>query len=141
MKILDLKESRNDKIMRCNLKEADNFTKSDFIKKSRENATYKKMEKLASNYGYDLGSAYWANWDEAVINISPQYGNYFSEYLPEIYPPSYIVNKWRIQTTSYGALNSVEFEKFVQANENAYKLVEALSKIDLKTLEHEPEWR
>lgn len=144
MKILDLKESRNDKTMRCNLKEADNLTKSDFIKKSRENATYKQMERLARFYGYKLSSAYWANYDGAVININPESGSYFSEYLPEIYPPDYSLssdgNDWRVQTISYGSLDRVEFEEFVQANENAYKLVEALSKIDLKTLEHEPEW-
>lgn len=116
--------------------------KQDFIKKSRENATYKKMEKLASSHGYKLGLAYWASWDGTVINLNPESGSYFSEYLPEIYPPDYTSSNdtdWRIQTTSYGSLDSVEFEKFIQANDNAYKLVESLSKIDLKTLEHEPD--
>lgn len=127
MKILNLKESN---------------AKSDFIKKSRENATYKQMKKLARSHGYELGLAYWANWDGAVINLNPESGSYFSNYLPEIYSPDYSLSSdgtdWRIQTTSYGALDSVEFEKFIQANENAYELVEALSKIDLRTLEHEP---
>lgn len=116
--------------------------KQDFIKKSRENATYKKIEKLARFCGYELGSAYWANWDGAVINLAPISGTSISEYLPEIYPPDYTSSNgtdWRIQTTSYGALDSVEFGNFVQANDNAYKLVESLSKIDLKTLEHEPD--
>ena len=126
MKILNLKESN---------------AKSDFIKKSRENATYKKMEKLASSHGYKLGLAYWASWDGTVIHLNPESGSYFSEYLPEIYPPDYTSSNgtdWRIQTTSYGSLDSVEFEKFIQANDDAYKLVEELSKIDLRTLEHEP---
>lgn len=112
--------------------------RQEFVKRAYNNATYKQMKSICDRYGYELGLAYWANYNEARITIRPA----GDEYLPQVYPPTVRVGKeepWKVQTTSYGSLSIDEFDKFVEDNKRAYDMIKELSKIDLTTLEHEPE--
>lgn len=111
--------------------------RQEFVKRAYSNSTYNKMKSICDKYGYELGLAYWANYDDAVVHIRPR-----GEYYPEVYPPETWMDKkepWKIMTTSYGSLSIDEFEKFNEANNRAYNMVKELSNIDLTTLEHEPE--
>lgn len=113
--------------------------RKEFVKRSYDNATYKQMKSICDKYGYELGLAYWANYDDAVINIRPRGDN---KYAPEVYPPKAWMGKkepWKVMTTSYGSLTIDEFDKFVEGNNGAYDMIKELSRIDLSTLEHEPE--
>ena len=120
------------------LKLESNSDRQEFVKRAYNNSTYKKMKAICEKYGYTIGLAYWANYDDAFINIRPHGDN---EYAPEVYPPQVWIGKkepWKIMTTSYGSLSIDDFEKFNEANNRAYNMIKELSNIDLTTLEHEP---
>lgn len=113
--------------------------RKEFVHRVYNNPNYKKMKAICDKYGYELGIAYWTNYDEAYINIYPREG----EYLPEVYPPQVWMSKkepWKVMTTSYGSLSIDEFEKFINSNKRASEMIKELSQIDLTTLEHEPEY-
>lgn len=124
--------------MKILMNESDNDRK-EFVKRAYNNSTYKQMKSICDKYGYELGLAYWANYDDAVVNIRPRGDN---EYAPEVYPSEAWTDKkepWKVMTTSYGSLSIDEFEKFNEANNRAYNMIKELSNIDLTTLEHESE--
>lgn len=121
------------------LEDNNNVTaRKEFIKRAYNNNTYKKMKSIGNKYGYDIGLAYYASYDDFSINISR--GDNRGRFLPEVYPPSlYYKEDWKVQTTSYGSLSFDEFEEFIKQQQNAFSMIKELKKLDLTTLEHEPE--
>lgn len=111
--------------------------RQEFVTRTHNNPTYKKMKSICDKYGYELCRAYWANYGDAVVNIRPC-GD--GKYAPEVYAPTErygSTSSWEIETVSYGSLSIDEFDEFQEANDRAYHMVKELSNIDLTTLEHE----
>lgn len=103
----------------------------DYLMKMRDNVTYKKLDALCSENGYLLRHAV-VNRGTIEINITSV------DRHPEIYYDykkyGEVVNQFRIQTFSVGALTLEEYEEYLANCNDAFKLVKAIKKIDLNTL-------
>lgn len=116
-------------IKKLNMKEDNN------IEKSR---TFRRVEALCKRFGYILAE------DSCLEVIGTTkyldiyiYADGTNKYAPTIYSPNRAADRkildgptFKIQTSSYGALDVSEYEEYVQACENAYKLVSALKDIN-----------
>jgi hypothetical protein len=110
---------------------------ADFKKAAQANPTYKKAAGICKKYGFDLAE---------LAYVSP--GGYVNfrvisdskKFQPDIYYGSSFGGKakFEIQTVSFGALDLKEYPKFLEACENAYKMVQELNKLDLSTLQLSP---
>ena len=98
------------------------------------NQETKWLREIAEENGYEINYPFWRD-DELQIYFRPKGDN---EYLPKIYVDK--VGKFTkptsknqelvafgIQTASYGSLNPEEFQKFLEAQNKALKLVNRLN--------------
>lgn len=91
----------------------------------QNNSAYIELADTAAKYGYNIGWAYQDEKGRLSIHISPDRSN---RYLPELYITSSsgmrdaTVNGdigVKVQTTSFGSLDSVEYAKYVNAVKSA----------------------
>lgn len=102
--------------------------KSDFVK---------KLKKVAKSKGYEIRYVYVEQCgygDYLKLHISP-IDNGFRVYTPSIYESTNFDNfennpKFEIQTTSYGALNEEEMQKFMNAMNNGWFMIQYLNNLD-----------
>lgn len=111
-----------------------NSNKDQFVETRMDNPTYNKMKRICDKYGYQLNRAYYTTCGEAIVDIRPAGGRY----LPEVSAPSIVYPEWQICATGYGYLPAEEFADLTSAYLRAYAMVEALSDLDLSTLDHYP---
>lgn len=108
---------------------------SDRRSEMQSNPTYKKMADICKKYGYDLRSAFIGSHNSVIIEITSDRSN---RYLPDIYFDGVsfgeVKNEFRVQTTSYGALDIEEHMQFVSAVTNAHNMVVELGKTDFDSL-------
>ena len=82
------------------------------------------LREFANECGYEMEYPFWYN-DGLRVMFEPKNG---IDYLPTIYvenvDPFRKIDKttFKIQTTSFGALNMDEYEKFIKANNDAFRL-------------------
>lgn len=123
---------------RTSINEAvDPAEREEFRKRVANNPTNKKIQSIAKKYGYEAGQSYIYSWGDANIRIMRK-----KDFSPEIYYTDSSSGKmeFKIQTTSYGALNEKQYETFLDGCQDAYNLVKELGKVDLSKLEKEPTW-
>lgn len=103
-----------------------------------DNETLQAMKEVANRYGYDFEGAnrgYKSNPNKLYpfIRVSRKDRN---SYLPEIYFEDDFNDdyQYKIQTTSYGALNEEEFADFLNAQTKAYSLIQKLQNFDISKL-------
>lgn len=112
----------------------DNSDYEEFINNSQNNETFKQMFKLCEQYGYTLKTAYYSKLSNtAEIEIESKGDN---KYLPEIIAPRYLnTDVWAVQVNdANGEHTFAEYERLILALEDAYKLIDELSQLDLSTL-------
>lgn len=105
--------------------------------------TNKKIQSIASKYGYNADNSYMRSWGDPYVQLSSKDRNDFH---PQIYfndgyaGINKAKNSWKfeIQTTSYGSLDEKEYEKFLKCCQDAYNMIKELSKVDLSKLPQEP---
>lgn len=102
------------------------------------NRSFDRIDRLCKRFGYALDEESCIK----VINGNKYldvyvYADGSNKYAPHIYPPARAAEQkilncpnFRVQTSSYGALLSDEYEQFAIAVENANKLVQSLSNYD-----------
>ena len=109
----------------------------EYLKKMRDNDTYKKMDALCSQYGYKLYSASAVtrkNGSKRIeLNIREDKKTYHAEIYYDVKWGS-DEGTWEIQTTAYGSMDMEEYAKFLKGCQDSYNLVSELKKIDLNTL-------
>lgn len=108
--------------------------------KEESNSTVSRIESLCKAYGYKLMYAYNVQYKDGgrkylSMNIVPDGSN---KYAPTISVDRKSLEVM-IQTTSYGSLNIAEYEKFIEACDNAYNLAVGLSEIDFDKLPTNPD--
>ena len=103
-----------------------------------DNETLQAMKEVANRYGYYFEGAnrgYKSNPNKLYpfIRVSRKDRN---GYLPEIYFEDDLNDdyEYKIQTTSYGALNEEEFADFLNAQTKAYSLIQKLQNFDISKL-------
>jgi hypothetical protein len=110
-----------------------------FKKMVQGDPTNKKIKSIASKYGYVSDECYMRSWGEPYIQIRSKNRD---DYHPEIYFRSdYFgkkVNKFEIQTTSYGSLDEKEYAEYIKCCNDAFNMIKELSKVDLSKLIKEP---
>lgn len=114
--------------------EADNNDYEEFIINFQNNETFKQMSKLCKQYGYTLETAYYSklsNTAEIEIVIAGD-----NKYLPEIIAPKSLkTDVWSVQVNNANGEHSfAEYERLILALEDAYRLIDELSQLDLSTL-------
>lgn len=135
-------ESLNDTEPQVDVNEANEQeikTFNDFKKVIEKNPVNKKIQQIASKYGYVAGQSYMRWYGSANIHISPKNDDFH----PAIYYSDDDYGKFNpkfeIQTTSYGSLDSKEYADFLKGCTDAYNMVKELEKIDVTKLAKEPE--
>ena len=103
-----------------------------------DNETLQAMKEVANRYGYDFEGAnrgYKSSPNKLYpfIRVSRKDRNGYS---PEIYFEDDLNDdyQYKIQTTSYGALNEEEFTDFLNAQTKAYSLIQKLQNFDISKL-------
>ena len=106
-----------------------------FLSKAKENTTAKTIVAIANKYGYRCRTPYIANFGEVMISMMPQ-----EHYLPDVYYTSYDdgSGQFMINNSSYGSLDLSTYAKVVECCQNALKMCQELSAIDVTSLEVEP---
>lgn len=101
------------------------------ISAMKENPVYKKIESICKNKGYTLKHASYVD-NEVDIRISPDKDH------PEIYYNykrfGEVVNQFKIQTWSHGALSLEDYEIYLKNCQDAYDVVKQLQELDLTKL-------
>ena len=93
----------------------------------------KDMQKFANELGYELEHPFWQG---GLLRLSISAKDRKS-YNPKIYVETGFFDnkiKFKIQTTSYGALDVNEYQKFLESAQNAYKLAEYFNSKELQWL-------
>lgn len=111
-------------------------TKQEIIKAQKNNFV-KKLKKVAESKGYEIGYVYVEQCgygDYLKLQIAPK--DKFNTYTPDVYDGSLFMNNFenktnfQVQTTSYGALNEEEMQKFMTAMTNGWTMIQYLNKLD-----------
>lgn len=110
----------------------------EYMRRMKDNATYKKIESLCTKYGYRLGGA-TATSRGSKKDIELRIIDDRPTYHPPIYYTNYMSSfgkdpEFEIQTIAVGSLVLTEYEKYLKGCQDAYNLVSELDKIDLTTL-------
>ena len=110
---------------------------TDFVRRMKDNATFKELDKLCSAHGYQVHHAIAEKRKNGTINLDIRINAPRGTYHSDIY---YDV-KWgeskgefTAQTTSYGALNVEEYGKFLKGCQDTYEVIKTLNQMDLTTL-------
>ena len=101
-----------------------------------KNPINKKIKQIAAKYGYVAGETflYWYGGIHCSVVPKDRGG-----YHPSVYIDSDIKDvKFRIQTTSYGAISLEDYSEFLKGCEAAYNMVKEINKLDLTKLAKEP---
>lgn len=115
-------------------------TKQEIIK-AQESNFVKGLKKVAESYGYETYYI-WVEvsktgFESLHFEIYPK-ENDFRTYIPEIYVRNTFGRKtkemdnpkFKVQTTSYGALNEEEMQKFMDAMNNGFSMQCYLNNLD-----------
>ena len=114
----------------------------DFSDKVKNNATCKKIISSAKKYGYKADLSYIDSVGVPYIRMEC-IKSADSEYKPKVYYNDNSMSGkvgFKIQTNHYGDMDSKEYEKFLKGCQDAFNLIKELEKLDLNTLEKEPNW-
>lgn len=118
--------------MRILVVKADKSNK-DAVMKEVEMMT-SQMQKMANELGYELCHPFWKD-DELRLWFRPLN---MTGYYPDINVDTGLFGnattekpRFTIQTVAYGALEVAEYQKFVEATQNAYKLAEYFNSKEL----------
>lgn len=90
---------------------------------------YEKIQKLAEKYGYQLVYCRNNGNNDYIITIRE-----VKKYHSEIMFDRWNSRKFKVQTTSYGSMEESEYEEYLNACKDSYKLVKELNKLDLSKL-------
>lgn len=108
------------------------------FKDAANHPTFKKMRKLCADHGYVLEYAFLKKFSEdgkGYPNIRISKESKDNKYLPRIFAPNRVEGvQWKVDTTSYGSLDSTNMTQLATAYKSAAELVEELEKIDLNDL-------
>lgn len=112
----------------------ENLDLDSFKRALQENPTNREIKRIIRKYGYEAKESFNASWG-TVING----GTLSSEekWNPEIFMDTNFNSReleFRIQTTSYGALKTNEYQRFLEGCENAYNLIRELERVDFSGL-------
>ena len=120
------------------------MTRKERLDSMYANQAYNQMYNICDRFGYTLDRAYLTSRGEPRIAIIPDRN---SKYLPDVYcevefdwknHKAYF-KEWKIATDSYGSLDESEFNKFLIAQQEAYRLVVHLRRVKLSQLEVLPD--
>ena len=104
-----------------------------------DNETLQAMKEVANRYGYDFEGANrrYKGISNKLYPFIQVYRKDSKGYLPEIHFDNRFNEdnyEYKIQTTSYGALNEEEFTNFLNAQTKAYSLIQKLQNFDISKL-------
>lgn len=122
------------------------MTKAERLEKMEVNPIYKRIVEICEEAGYGVDRAYITSYGEPKIGIYPKDSS-FQSYYPSIYPDMEYDWKnhkanflgWRIQTTSYGSLPLKEYEKMMDIQIGAMRMVRKLEGLAISKLERLPD--
>ena len=122
------------------------MTKKERLDSMYANPIYKRIVEICEEAGYGVDRAYITSYGEPRIGIYAKDTSFQS-----FYPSIYIDVKydwknncvdsftWKIQTTSYGSLPLKEYEKMMDIQIGAMRMVRKLESLALSKLEHLPD--
>lgn len=109
------------------------------------NRVYLRITQICEDAGYEVDRAYIDQYGEPRIGIFPK-DRSFQSFYPSIYPQveydwknhKAIFHGWKIQTTSYWSLSMDEYERMMDVQYGAMRMVKKLEGLNLDKLAHLP---
>lgn len=111
----------------------------EFKQEIRNNPVNKKIKQIANKYGYNAGETflYWYGGIHCTITSKD-----YNDYHPDVYVDNDLSDsetiEFSIQTVSYGSLNLDEYSEFISCCNDAYNMMQELSKLNFSKLAKEP---
>lgn len=120
--------------------------KAERLEKMEVNPIYKRIVEICEEAGYGVDRAYITSYGEPRIGIYAK-DTSFQSFYPSIYVDVKYDWKnncvdsitWKIQTTSYGSLPLKEYERMMDIQIGAMRMVRKLERLAISKLERLPD--